>query len=411
MKNKIIIFLSTYFIISYFFTLFISLIKYINPDLRFITFFIPFILLYILKNNLKNKSDFVKPTAFLLIFSVFSIITNQFFTPQNSPLMYTSLNITHFSLEFIFFISVILFIFILVSSKENKEELLFPLKYFYNFQIINYIISILLLVIIDSTISRQLAAGSYSIPFIPVSSYSIVYMSVFITIFLFSKILSGELRNKYYIFIFLLSLIFVTISGFFIALALILIGMILIIYFNLNRKNKIITLISLTFFAIIFLFTSLGYNSLFFLANLIGDAHYTTTSKLIELANMLQTGEIGLSITSRLEVYMNNINAIIETKGMGTFIFNQELLISNHSTILYTFATTGIFGTLLLLYSIYLYFNYFYKKLSNEKDKNLWKIINIIFLLLMLLNPVFSSPAIFIAVYLVIPYLFLKNNV
>lgn len=407
--QSILLLISAYYIMMNVWTLFISMNLVVSPYLKVIVILIPFVMLgyvFIRKDYIDSKIKI--PTVLLAIFVVYFVLLHQVISSNNSPTQFGPFTLSYFVIEMIYLVPAVVYLFTYESSNKVRHVLNKIFKLTLIVMISNFIISIVLMLFIDLNLSRSLATGFYKNPLIPVSTFDIVYASVLSTILLFHLVMKKKWKDKRLNSLFLLSCLFILVAGFLISIVLLSLGIFILVFVNLSQqKKKIIVGVVLAILALT-LFTNVIDGFFFLLAKSISNK--TVASKFLDIANFLKTGEVGYSISERLRVYRDPIDATIKSYGLGIFYFDAGAKISNHSTVLYTLATTGVIGLTVFIYSMYKYFDFYFRKIKSKDGKLVWIVIGVIFLLMMTLNPVFSRPTIFIVLFLYIPYYLLKEE-
>lgn len=405
--NLIIMLSSSLYIFMNLWTLFISGMLTVSANILVVVFVIPFLIaLYSYKYNLVTMSKIIVPSVLFLLFITYFMFIHQVIL---SDLQQTSMSFQGFTIyvsryvrQMIFMVPTVFFVFLLNTLNTQKYRIDSFFKYTHIIMISNYVLTIALLLTIDNNLARIIATGMHDYDLLPVSSYDVAYASVFAVIIVYGICKSTNWKNNKMIALLTLTSIYLVMSGFVIAIALSISGVLFYTYMSLNAKYKKIAHIILIVSIMLVLFTNILPNIFLLLSNFVKND--VLSRKYVDVANFLMYGEMGVSITERIRTYAEPLHAIITSKGLGIYFFEPDTLVSNHSSFLYVFATTGVLGITLLMSALYKYYAFFKEKLDTQDKRNLWSCIFVIFVVMLVFNPVFVKPTILIVLLVYAPF-------
>ncbi|MBO5068181.1 MAG: O-antigen ligase family protein, partial [Clostridia bacterium] len=196
-------------------------------------------------------------------------------------------------------------------------------------------------------------------------------------------------------------------ASFLIALIAIILG--IISYIFLNFKDKLIRYGLLFIFVgiLVYIFVSGKLeNFLLQLASMIPVENISL--RLEELVEFFQTGDTEGGSVSRLQMYSNSIKGWLRHPIFGNILFNNDVILSGHSTNLDLLNACGII--LFVPYIMFVINIFRFNRYKETKKKSAVIASFISFLFISTCNPVFSSPAIFVF-YILGPTIFIgKTN-
>ncbi len=358
-------------------------------------FFFYFVFIY---GNKQNKRISILP---FLVFLLFFIVYFQFFWDDSH--IYVSFGFPFKAIVW----NLIMFVPITISAicinqKSNDKQLALLKDLFIILVFFICVVSIAEL-LKDPYASKKTATseGNY-VPFL--IDYGMVYSlaMIFPILFLYAK------QSKKIILWVMVVLICITLfmASYMIALIALILGMVSYLLLSIKSKWLSYTLIFLTIcLGIYFIYTNKLQVILLDLSKVIDNE--LIIQRLEAIVGYLDTGSVdGAGV--RFEDYALSVNSIINHPILGSILWDNNVKISGHSTILDIWAGCGLF-----VLALYLKFNLniIKENLRNTKGNMSMAIIAmaISFFFISVFNPVFSSPATMF-LFVLTPQMFQKQK-
>lgn len=246
--------------------------------------------------------------------------------------------------------------------------------------------------IIDSSVSVYKIYGAMGYEL----SYSI---AILVPMFF---LMGKEYDKRWYLLSFL-GTFFVIKSGFFIAIVAMSLNIILSISMSIKRNYIRYMLIGAVIIAGIYLAinqTIIGTILLRISSSMeIGDLQ----RRIYQVGSMLSFRDYTGDSLVRFELYERSIKGIIQSPVIGNLIFNSSFQLSDHSTILDTWAGYGILPTVMFIYSIIKMAEYSKKKTNSITGSNVVMSGYIVLIFIGLFNQLFVAPLIMLVPMVALP--------
>lgn len=219
--------------------------------------------------------------------------------------------------------------------------------------------------------------------FFAIVDFNFLYAALLLISFVLTALLSGEKNKIFHIIAFIILSLVVVLSKFATLLVLYILVIIIILLLNIFKVSKKLILLGATvLFGIIFASRN-------FIITFISNSDFIATlfrgNKLDNLIYILQ-GD--LSAWNRIEKYLISFNTFSQNIAWGVdYSWYNVQTISNHVQWVDDLARYGIFGSLILLFMLFLIFYGVYTTIQNDINKNLFLIGVFIYIIIGFLNP------------------------
>lgn len=218
-----------------------------------------------------------------------------------------------------------------------------------------------------------------------IGGFGFCYFAIFFILILFYYM--KKTRNKIYLIPLIITYIMCIRSQYVILIILMVITSLLAVFDNLSMKKRIITVISM---GVIIYLASVNIDTIINVLTQMFDEEEIIILRINEIYRLL-VGKTSnyIALSARKDVYIESWNTFISQPLLG----NYKAGIGGHSEILDLMGAMGFFGITVIL----LILNTFYKSIKkinnqfNSLENYYFKIFIFVFIVLGLLNPIFSS--------------------
>ena len=364
------------------------------------------IVLMIITFFLRDKSErsFAKEKNVLILVLVFSILYFSFSFIYKAGHFTEVVGITIPVYAYNTLLNVPLWVadFVCFFKTSNKEKrIIFKL---FNLIIVYDIIITLIALTFDVGFVKARSAGmiidgSYQYAYLGAMGYELTYSVLLLVPIYFY--LGIKKKQWLCLSISLLSLIFVVMSSFFIAIvALMLLCIISCFFIAKSNFVKISLIVGLVTFLIIAINTGLLGHFFIWLTSITDN--YELGQRFLQVGNLLLFGDSSGRALLRLDLYNNSLIAILSHPLFGVLLFNPLYPISDHSTLLDVWAGFGIITFVFFILIPIELFILFYKT-QKSTISNLMIASLLIFVFVATFNQILISPHILLIVTFIFP--------
>lgn len=273
----------------------------------------------------------------------------------------------------------------------------------------NMLANLFITIFIDPTASKY--AGKTSDGIVGVSDYDSIYSLVLIVPILFYFVLKSKGREKRRsIILFVLSLVYVFKSTFFIAILACILGIVFVLLNQLqNKTGKLFGMLILGSMAVFFVIRSdLIFEMMLYVADHVNSPSLST--RLIELVGVLRDGKDAVDAVVRLDIYTEMINGFFRHPFLGCIIAEPEIYINyaGHTTILDTLCGYG----LITFVPLFCGFNKLIKSIRgmlSRECQDIFQCCYWVFIFIAFFNPV-TNGYLMMCTMVTVPYVLLRSS-
>lgn len=292
------------------------------------------------------------------------------------------------------YLLIFMFVFIIYSDERRKRDRSVIIFVWFLDTIITCVYSIFKL-IESPNLSRLLSTGSYHYSEEAalargIASYGVIYGLVLVVLSLFYLVLHNTKRRWINISLMVLFITLLILAQFFFAIALVAVGIVWVLLVNNsnNPNQKPYRIIILAILVIVFII------GIPFALRFVADSEilgHELNDRLKEVILFLKNGDIsGVDTAARLMQYTRSIRAFFSSYGLGKIVV-PSVEVGTHSEWLDGFGNYGVLF-LLCLVSLFTFRYLVLKRLPNEKSKQLYKILFVIYVITSLINTSMWAP-------------------
>lgn len=364
-------------------------------------FLVLFLMIYF--NDFKVPKNAILALGLLLYVAINFIVLD-----EKNKINIIGLEMNYSSYKMIFWILGLLCGCLFLRWAEIKE-----LKYFKKTYILivltNCLANLFILIFIDSSASKYAGKTSDGL-ILGTSDFDSVYATtIVVPIFLF-LFLREKSKKRWKILAFdIIIMLYIVKASFFIAFLASMLGIVLMLVLQIQRKD--IRKISIAFVIAVFIFlvfnTDVLYNGMLVLASKINNANFS--SRLIELVGVLRDGKTADDAVVRLDIYAKMIDGFLKHPFLGCILTEQNLYTSyaGHSTILDMLCGYGLIVCIPLFCGFHKQMIWIREQLKYGQEA--FSCCYYVFIFIALFNPVTNGYGM-LATIITVPYVLLSAS-